>query len=236
MGNLGNFHVQSQILTGKTHDTTTQLCENQTLAHRRHQLAISVFLIHHVQRFFCLRKHGIKREFVKFWCLKANLDRQKAWYYHTTRFKSILGSKASIVHIYIFDSPCARVFFPEKMQKKRVICEILMCEAKSWQAKNARIPHHYIKIKPCLTGINFLYLFFCFTMCKGLFSWENTEIKGNLWSIHAWSQILTGKTCYNTTPLYQEWKLTHRYQLAISMFLIHHVHGSFFMRKDRKNW
>jgi hypothetical protein len=52
-----------------------------------------------------------------------------------------------------------------------------MCEAKSWQAKHAKIPHHYIKIKPCLKGINFLYLFFCFTMCKCLISWENTEKK-----------------------------------------------------------
>jgi hypothetical protein len=59
---------------------------------------------------------------VEFWCVKPNLDRQKAWYYHTTRFKSILGSEESIFHIYIFDSPCARVLFPEKMQKKRVIC------------------------------------------------------------------------------------------------------------------
>jgi hypothetical protein len=154
MGNLGNFHVQSQILTGKTRDTTKQLCENQTLAHRRHQLAISVFLIHHVQGYIFLRKHGINREFVKFWCLspiltghdtntplcenhqliqqhqlaismflihcvqvsfvlrkrgksrsfvkfwcvKPNLDSQTAWYYHITLFKSTLDYDSSIFH------------------------------------------------------------------------------------------------------------------------------------------
>ena len=147
-GNLGNFHVQSQTLTGKTHDNTTQLCENQTLAHRRHQLDMSMFLIHHVQGYIFLRRHGINREFVKFWCqspiltgkqhdtttplcenhqliqrhqfaifmflihrvqvsfflrkrgksrsfvkfwcVKPNLDRQTAWYYHTTLCKSTL--------------------------------------------------------------------------------------------------------------------------------------------------
>jgi hypothetical protein len=61
MGNLGNFHVQSQILTGKKRDTTKQLCENRTLAHRRHQLAISVFLIHHVQMFFFPEKTWDKK-------------------------------------------------------------------------------------------------------------------------------------------------------------------------------
>jgi hypothetical protein len=34
-------------------------------------------------------------------------------------------------HINIFDSPCARVFFPEKTQEKKVICEILMQEDQS---------------------------------------------------------------------------------------------------------
>ena len=33
--------------------------------------------------------------------------------------------------IYIFFPPCVRVFFPEKTQKKKVICEIFMREAKS---------------------------------------------------------------------------------------------------------
>jgi hypothetical protein len=32
--------------------------------------------------------------------------------------KSNLGSQASIGHIYVFVSPCARVFFPEKTREK----------------------------------------------------------------------------------------------------------------------
>ena len=51
-----------------------------------------MFLIHHVQGSFFLRRHGINREFVKFWCVKPNLDWQKALYYHTNRFKSMIGS------------------------------------------------------------------------------------------------------------------------------------------------
>ena len=209
-GDLGNFQLWSQLLMGKTCDNTTQILKNQTLAHR-HQLALSIFLIHHVQGSFFLRKHRINREFVKFWCTKPNLDRQKAWYYNSTTFKSILGSQTSIDHIYIFDSPCARVFFPEKMQKKWVICEILMHEAKSWQAKNANTRPLY-ENKILAQRHQFSISFFFSTMCKGLFSWENTEKKSNLWNIHAWSQILTGKKCDNTTPLYPKWTLTCSYK------------------------
>jgi hypothetical protein len=42
---------------------------------------------------------------------------------------------------------------------------------------------------------------------------------------------LTGKTCDTTTPLYENQISTHRHQLAISMFLFHHVQGSFFVEK-----
>jgi hypothetical protein len=42
-------------LTGKRHDTSTELYANKTLAHR-HKLAISMFLIHHVKSFFVPKK------------------------------------------------------------------------------------------------------------------------------------------------------------------------------------
>ena len=89
------------------------------------------FLFHHVQGTFFLRKHRKKRWFVKYSWVKPNLDRQNTWYYHTTICKSNPGSQALICHIYGFDSLCARVFFHEKTQKKRVICEISMREATS---------------------------------------------------------------------------------------------------------
>jgi hypothetical protein len=50
--------------------------------------------------------------------MKPNLDRQNMFYYHITIQKSNLGSQASIGHIYVFVSPCARVFFPEKTREK----------------------------------------------------------------------------------------------------------------------
>jgi hypothetical protein len=63
--------------------------------------------------------------------VKPNLDRQKTGYYHTTICKSNLGSQDLIDQIYVFDAPCARVFFHEETQKKRIICEILRREATS---------------------------------------------------------------------------------------------------------
>ena len=84
-------------------------------------------------------------------------------------------------------------------------------KAKSWKAKHTILPHHYMKIKPWRTRINFLYLWFPFTMCKGLFSWEKAEKKGDLWHIHAWSQILTRKTRDTTTPIYDNQTLSHRH-------------------------
>jgi hypothetical protein len=68
--------------------------------------------------------------------------------------------------IYMFFSPCVRVFFPKKTQKKWVNCVILMREAKSSQAKHVILPHPNMQIKPWFTGINFSYLCFCLTMCK----------------------------------------------------------------------
>ena len=109
-----------------------------------------------------------------------------------------------------------------------------MPEAKACQAKHAILPHHYMKIKSWLKGINGPYLCFWFTKCNGLFSWENTEKKCNLWNFHAWSHISTGKRHDTATPLYENKPLTQRHQLAISMFLIHHVQGSSVMRKRRK--
>jgi hypothetical protein len=93
-----------------------------------------------------------------------------------------------------------------------------MCEGKSWQAKHVIRPHHYMQIKPWLTGINWTYGCFCFTMCKYLFSWENTGKIGNLWNFDMWSQILTGKKRDTTTPLYGNQTFTHRHQLAICIF------------------
>ena len=110
----------------------------------------------------------------------------------------------------IFFPPCVRVFFPEKTQKKKVICEIFMPEAKSWQAKSLIIPHHFIQNEHWLAAINRPYIFFWFTMCKGPFSWGNKEKIGNLWKFDVWSQILTGKTCDTTTPLYANQILAHR--------------------------
>ena len=77
--------------------------------------------------------------------------------------------------------------------------------------------------------------FHWFTMCKGLFSWENRGKIGNLWNFDAQSPILVGKRHDNTTALYANQTLAHRQQLAVSMFLIHHVKGSLFLRKHRKN-
>jgi hypothetical protein len=155
---------------------------------------------------------------VKFWCMKANIDRKNAWYYHTTVWKSSLDSQESIFHISVSFSPCVRVFFPEKTQEKCVICDILMCEGKSWQAKHVILPHHYMKIKPWLTGINGKYLCLCFTICKGLFSWENPQKIDNLRNFDVWSQILTGKMCATAKPLYENQASTHRHQFPISIF------------------
>ena len=52
------------------------------------------------------------------------------WQYH-----AFCLSRLGFVHEKLIDSPCARVFFCEKTQEKWVICEILMHEAKSQQAK-----------------------------------------------------------------------------------------------------
>ena len=136
--------------------------------------------------------------------------------------------------INIFDSPCARVFFPEKTQEKKVICEILMQEDQSWQAKGMILPNQYIQIKPWLTGMNCPYLCFWFTLCKGLFSWGKTGKKGNLWNFDARSQILKSKTHNPTTPLYENQTLDHKDQFSISLIFFHHVQGSFFLRKGRK--
>jgi hypothetical protein len=39
-------------------------------------------------------------------------------------------------------------------------------------------------------------------MCKGVFSWENTEKMVKLWKLDAWSQILTHKLrCDTTLPI-----------------------------------
>jgi hypothetical protein len=111
-------------------------------------------------------------------------------------------------HIYFFDSPSATVFFHEKTQKKSVICEIFMCEATSQQAKGMILPHHSMKINHWLRGITWPYLFFWFTMCKGLLSWENVEKKGNLWNFDAWSHILTGKRHHTATTLHENQPLT----------------------------
>ena len=140
-GNLWNFDARSQILKSKTHNTTTPLYENQTLAHKD-QFSISLIFFHHVQGSFFLRKGRKKRWFVTYSCVKPNLDLQNTWYYHNNIWQSNLVSQASIGYIHVFDSPCARVFFPEKMWDKEGICEILMCEAQSWQAKGMILPHH----------------------------------------------------------------------------------------------
>ena len=134
------------------HDTTTPLYENPTLAHRN-QLAISMFLIPHVQGSFFMRKCRKSGSFVKFWCVKPNLDRQ---------------TRNTTTPLYI----------------------------------NQTLAHrHQFSIS----------IVFCFIMCKALFSWENTEKKGDLWNIHGWSQILTGKTHDTTTPLYANQILAHRH-------------------------
>jgi hypothetical protein len=83
-----------------------------------------------------LRKSRKNGQFGKFSCTKPNLDRQNTWYYQTTMWESNFGSQeASIGYIYVFDSPCAKVFFPEKTWDKKEICDILMPEGQSWQAK-----------------------------------------------------------------------------------------------------
>ena len=185
---------------------------------------------------FFLRKGRKKRWFLTYSCVKPNLDRQNTQYYHTTIWKSNLGSQASFGSIYVFDSPCARVFFVRKHGKKLVISEILMREAKSLQAKGMIIPHHYIQINPWLWHINWPYLNFSFTMWKGFCSWEKAEKMGNLGNFHVQSQILTGKTCDTTTQLCEKQMLAHRrHQLALSVFLIHHVQRFFFLRKHGKN-
>jgi hypothetical protein len=84
------------------------------------------------------------------------------------------------------------------MQKKWVICELLMREAKSWQEKGAILQHHCMQMKTWFRGLTWLYLCFWFTVCKGHFSWENI---GNLWNFDAWRPILTGKRYDTTTPL-----------------------------------
>jgi hypothetical protein len=135
-----------------------------------------------------------------------------------------------------FFSPCVRVFFPEKTQGKCVIGDILMCEAKSWQAKHVILPHHYMKIKPWLTGINGKCLCLCFTICKGLFYWENPWKLDTLWNFDVWSQILTGKMCATTKKIYENQASTHRHQFYISIFfLFHHVQGFCFLWKHRKD-
>ena len=71
-------------------------------------------------------------------------------------------------------------------------------------------------------------------MWKGLHSWENTEKTGNLWTFDACSQVLTGKRHDTTTPLYGNQTPTQKYQLPISVFLIHHVQGSFSWKNTGK--
>jgi hypothetical protein len=95
----------------------------------------------------------------------------------------------------------------------------LMHEAKSWQAKIAIIPHCYMKIKPWLTGINCLYLFFFHRVEESFFLRKGRK-KGDFWHIQVWSQILTGKTRNTTTQLYENQTLAHRHQLEVSMSLI----------------
>ena len=109
-----------------------------------------------------------------------------------------------------------------------------MHEAQSWQAKGIILPHHYTQIITWLRGINWPNLCFWFTMCKGLFSWENMGKIDDLWNCDAWSQILTCKRHDTTTPLFSNQHLTQIHQLAIPMFLIHLEQGSFFLGKHRK--
>jgi hypothetical protein len=112
---LWNFDAWSQILTGKTRNHTTPLYENQTFAHR-HQLPISFFSP--CERVFFAEKRQKKKVIFDInSCLKPNLDRQNTRYYHTTKWKSNLGSQAWIGSIYVFDSPCARVFLVRKHRK-----------------------------------------------------------------------------------------------------------------------
>jgi hypothetical protein len=188
----------------------------------------------HVQRSFFVRKHSKNGYFVKFWCVQPNLEWKNAWYHHTTIGKMKLDSKKSIGHIFIFVSPCERVFFCKKTPKECVICEILMYEAKSWQAKLVILPQQYIQNKTDHNHWLAILMFFI-PICKGLFSWENIIGKiCNFWNFDAWSQVLTGKTCNTTTKLYENQTLDFRNQLAISMFLFHHVQDSFFSRKHRQ--
>jgi hypothetical protein len=98
--------------------------------------------------------------------------------HHYMKMKT--DSQASNLHIYVFISPCARVFFPKKTKKKWVQCEILMCEARSQQAKRVILTHHSMQIKHLLTEINWPYLCFFFIMFRCLVSWENTGKIGNL--------------------------------------------------------
>ena len=117
IGKLWKFDLWSKILTGKRHDNITPLYANQTLT-LIHQFAIPKFLIHRVKGSLFLRKRRKNGRFGKFSIVKPTLDGQNMWYYHTNILKSNLGSQASIGFIYFFDSPCARVFFPEKTQDK----------------------------------------------------------------------------------------------------------------------
>ena len=138
-------------------------------------LCIKISQITYFSPVFSGKKPLAHGESMKFWCTKPHLDRQNAWNCHITICKSNLGSHASIGHIHVFDSPCERVFVPETTQKTRVICDLLMREAKSWQAKGMIVQHHYMEIKPWFRGLNWVYLCFWFTMCKGLFHGKTQE-------------------------------------------------------------
>jgi hypothetical protein len=140
----GDFwHIQawSQILTGKSGDTTTQIYENQTLAHRN-QLEVSMSLILHVQGSFLWENTGKL-------VISEILMRE---------VKSLQAKWVIIPHHYIqlwhinwpylnFSFTMWKGFLPEKKQKKWVIWEIFMCKAKSWQEKHVILPHNYVRIK-----------------------------------------------------------------------------------------
>ena len=122
----------------------------------------------------------------------------------TLLFKNqILAHMHQFIYLFFCFTMCKGLFSWENAEKK-VICEIFMCEAKSWQAKHVIIPHHYIKDEHWLTAIIWPYLCFWFTMCMGPFSWGNTDKIVNLWKFDVWSQISTGKRQDTTMHHYMQ--------------------------------
>jgi hypothetical protein len=45
----------------------------------RHQLALSMFLLHHVPGFTFQKKQRKNGQIVKFWCVEPNLGWKKVW-------------------------------------------------------------------------------------------------------------------------------------------------------------